>query len=68
MLGCQGENGREAPGAKQRDREFAEELENHLAIHNEDNLRAGMSLDEARRLALFNLGGVTLTKEIRCEQ
>ncbi len=27
---------------KQREREFAEELESHLAFHIEDNLRAGM--------------------------
>jgi putative ABC transport system permease protein len=53
---------------KQRDREFVEELESHLAIHIEDNLRAGMSLDEARRLTLIKFGGVMLTKEIRREQ
>src|SRR5215475_7238207 len=46
-----------------REREFAEELESHLAMHIEDNLRAGMTPEEARRLALFKLGGVTLTKE-----
>src|SRR5215510_14396933 len=32
-----------------REREFAEELESHLALHIEDNLRAGMSPEEARR-------------------
>jgi len=32
---------------QQREREFAEELESHLAIHIEDNLRAGMSPEEA---------------------
>jgi hypothetical protein len=31
-----------------REREFAEELESHLALHIEDNLRAGMSPEEAR--------------------
>ena len=51
-----------------REREFAEELESHLAMHIEDNLRAGMSPEEARRRALIKLGGVTLAKELRREQ
>jgi len=51
-----------------REREFAEELESNLALHIEDNLRAGMSPEEARRAALIKLGGVTLTKDLRREQ
>ena len=51
-----------------REQEFAEELESHLAMHIEDNLRAGMSPEEARRRALVKLGGVTLTKERAREQ
>jgi hypothetical protein len=51
-----------------RGREFAEELESHLALSIEDNLRAGMSPEEARRRALVKLGGVTLTKERAREQ
>jgi predicted permease len=51
-----------------REREFAEELESHLAMHIEDNLRAGMSPEEARRQALIKLGGVTLTQELHREQ
>jgi len=51
-----------------REREFAEELASHLAFHIEDNLRAGMSPEEARRQALIKLGGVTLAKELRREQ
>lgn len=43
---------------KQQDREFAEEMESHLAMHIEDNLRAGMSPEEARRNALIKFGGV----------
>ena len=50
------------------EQEFAEELETHLALHIEDNLRVGMSLEEARRVALIKLGGVTLTKELHREQ
>jgi putative ABC transport system permease protein len=53
---------------KQREREFTEELESHLAMHIEDNLVAGMSPDEARRQALIKLGGVTLTQELYSEQ
>ncbi len=33
------------------------ELESHIAIHAEDNLRAGMDAAEARRQALIRLGG-----------
>jgi macrolide transport system ATP-binding/permease protein len=53
---------------QQREREFAEELDSHLAFHIEDNLRAGMSPEKARRVALLKLGGVTLTQEGYREQ
>src|SRR5215510_13129077 len=53
---------------QQREREFAEELESHLSMHIEDNLRAGMSLEEARRVALVKLGGVTQVQELHREQ
>src|SRR5499426_1638159 len=53
---------------QRREREFAEELESHLAMHVEDNLRAGMSPEEARRRALIKLGGVALTQEFHREQ
>ena len=43
---------------EQRDRELAEELESHLQMHIEDNLRSGMNPGEARRQALIKLGGV----------
>jgi putative ABC transport system permease protein len=45
------------------DREFTAEMESHLQLHIEDNLRAGMSAEEARRQALIKLGGVEQTKE-----
>src|SRR5262249_13414525 len=48
----------------QRDREFAEELESHLEMHIDDNLRSGMTREEARRQALIKLGGIEQTKEI----
>jgi predicted permease len=46
------------------DRDFAAEMEAHLALHIEDNLRSGMSPEEARRDALLKLGGVEQTKEL----
>lgn len=48
---------------ERRDREFAEELESHLQLHIEDNLRSGMTPEEARRHALIKLGGIEQTKE-----
>src|SRR5207249_6511584 len=48
----------------QRDRDLAAEMESHLQLHIEDNLRAGMSPTEARRQALIKLGCVEQTKEI----
>ncbi|HKS29437.1 MAG TPA: ABC transporter permease, partial [Pyrinomonadaceae bacterium] len=50
-------------GRKQRDRELAEELESHLQMHIDDNVRAGMTPQEARRQALIKLGGMAQTQE-----
>jgi putative ABC transport system permease protein len=50
-------------GRERRDREFAQEMESHLLMHIEDNLRAGMSPEMARREALMKLGGIEQTKE-----
>jgi predicted permease len=50
---------------KRRDeQELAEELESHLQMHIEDNLRAGLTPQEARRQALIKLGGLEQTKEL----
>src|SRR5882724_3528078 len=46
-----------------RERELAAELDSHLQLHIEDNLRAGMTAAQARREALMKLGGVEQTKE-----
>jgi hypothetical protein len=46
-----------------RGREFDAELESHLELHIEDNLRRGMSPEEARRQALVALGGRQPTRE-----
>ena len=45
------------------DREFAAELESHLAMHIEDGVRAGLSESEARRQALIRLGGSEQAKQ-----
>jgi predicted permease len=46
-----------------RERELAEEIESHLQLHIDDNLRAGMTPEQARRVAILKLGGVDSTKE-----
>ena len=45
------------------ERDFSDELNSHLEMHIADNLRAGMSPEEARRSALITLGGVEQTKQ-----
>ncbi len=51
-------------GKEQQDYELAEELESHLQMHIQDNLRSGMKPEEARRRALIKLGGMEQTKEM----
>ena len=51
-----------------KDREFQEELESHIQMHVEDNLRLGMTPAEARRQAMIQLGGIESTKEAYREQ
>jgi putative ABC transport system permease protein len=46
-----------------REREWTAEFESHLQLHIDDNLRAGMSPDDARREALVKFGGVESVKE-----
>ena len=50
-------------GREPSDREFADEMESHLQLHIEDNVRTGMSPAQARREAIMKLGGVEQTKE-----
>src|SRR5579863_6819127 len=45
------------------DREFAAEMESHLRMQIEDNMRAGMTREQARREVIMKLGGVEQTKE-----
>lgn len=46
-----------------RDREMAQEFESHLQMHIDDNIRAGMSPEQARREALMKFGGIEAAKE-----
>ena len=50
-------------GKGRRDRELAEEIESHLELHIEDNLRAGMGLEAARRQERLKFGGIEAVKE-----
>lgn len=50
-------------GKARREREFSAEYESHLAMHIDDNLRAGMSPEQARRQALLKSGRPESTKE-----
>ena len=43
--------------------DLAMEIESHLQMHIDDNLKSGMTPEEARRHALFKLGGIESTKE-----
>lgn len=49
----------------QRQREFDEELHCHLQMHIEDNLRSGMTPEEARRNALMKLAPESTTQAYR---
>lgn len=53
---------------QRKDRELEDEIESHLQMHIEDNLRFGMTPEEARRQALIKLGGIESTKEAYRDQ
>jgi putative ABC transport system permease protein len=52
----------------QLDHDLDAELSSHLALHIEDNLRKGLSSQEARRQALLTLGGLEQTKQLVRDQ
>ncbi len=47
----------------QIERELTEEIESHLQMKVEDNIRSGMTLAEARRAAVIESGGLESAKE-----
>jgi len=46
------------------DADFAEELAQHLEAATADNIRSGMTPEEARRQAQIALGGIEQTREL----
>jgi putative ABC transport system permease protein len=48
---------------RERENDFREEFESHLQLHIDDNIRAGLSPEEARRQALIKFGGLEAAKE-----
>lgn len=50
------------------DSDWSAEFESHLEMHIEDNQRAGMGAEEARRQALMQLGGIDSLKESMRDQ
>jgi putative ABC transport system permease protein len=50
-------------GKRRREQALSAEMDSHLQLHMDDNLRRGMSPAEARREALLKLGGIEQTKE-----
>jgi hypothetical protein len=53
---------------RRKDRELEDEIESHLQMHIEDNLRLGMTPEEARSEAMIKLGGFESTKEFYRDQ
>ena len=53
---------RGAFSSERAERDFADELDGHVAMHVEDGVRAGLSREEARRQALIRLGGLEQAK------
>jgi predicted permease len=49
------------PGDAEQD--FADELQSHIDLHTDDNIRAGMAPEEARRQALLKVGSVGATRD-----
>ncbi len=49
--------------ARRADKEFEVELESHIDLHTEANIRAGLPPEEARRQALIRLGGAEQTRQ-----
>jgi macrolide transport system ATP-binding/permease protein len=48
---------------RRREQELSAEIESHLQLHIDENLRAGIPQVQARREALMKLGGIEQTKE-----
>ena len=53
---------------QRREQDFAAEMDSHLQLHIDDNLRAGMAPAEARRRAILTFGGIETTAQAYREQ
>src|SRR5882762_8272408 len=53
---------------QRKDQELDDEIESHLQMHIDDNLRSGMTPQESRRQALIKFGGIESTKEAYRDQ
>jgi len=54
--------------SRREDDDFQQEMQSHLEMFTEENIRSGMTPDEARRKALIRFGGVTQIAESQREQ
>ena len=54
--------------ASHADEDFSAELESHIAMQVDDGVRSGLTADEARRLALLQLGGAEQIRQARRER
>lgn len=52
---------------RHHDQDFEEEIETHLALLTEENIRRGLTPEEARRTARVRLGGLTQLRETHRE-
>src|SRR5215831_8345779 len=50
-------------GRRRADDDLSQELTDHLQAHIDDNVRAGMALEQAQRMARLKLGGMAQTQE-----
>jgi len=50
-------------GSSRSERDLSAEIDSHLQLHIDDNIRAGMTPEEARRRAIIALGGIECTNE-----
>ena len=51
-------------GKRRREQDLSAEMQSHLELHIEENVRAGMTPAQAQREAMMKLGGLEQTKEI----
>jgi predicted permease len=53
---------------RRKDQDLEKEIESHLELHIADNLRSGLTPEEARREAMIKLGGIESMKEAYRDQ